>query len=551
METRANYVLIGIFTLAVIAGGFLFVMWFSGLGKGAQHKTYEVVFTGSVSGLSRGSLVSFNGLRVGEVTSVSFFPSDPSRVGAMIDVIANAPVKTDTKAHLESQGLTGVATLALTGESSSAAPLEAGRDGAAPIINADRSDFQNLLESVQRIAGKADAALDKANKLLDENSPAIADTLRNVDEFSKALAANSAGVKAALASVSDLGQKLGPLSDKLQTLSTDVDAVVKAVDPSKVKDLVANVDEFSAALARNKGNVDSVLADAASVAKRLVGTSQKLDATLDNFSAFSTTLANNKANIDSLLADAAGLAKRLGGTADKLDSTLDAAKDIAKSVDGAKVATIVNNVAGFSDTLSRNKDNIDGLLADAANLAKHLNGTAQKLDGALDQVNDLAKAFDHAKIASAVDNVASFTDALKDNRGNVDRMLKNASELAAKLNSSADQVDGLLHSLQGLVGSPETKGAIAEIGDAARAVRQLAETLDTRVKEVSVGLTRFSNSGLREYEALAVDGRRTINDIDRFVHSLSNNPLAGDFRGQAALCRTITPGPGSSHATRA
>src|SRR6202012_2380110 len=138
----------------------------------------------------------------------------------------------------------------------------------------------------------ADAALDKANKLLDENGPTIADTLRNADEFSKALAANSAGVKAALASVSDLGQKLGPLSDKLQTLSTDVDTVVKAVDPSKVKDLVANVDDFSAALARNKGNVDSVFADAASVAKRLDGTSQKLDATLDNFSAFSTTLAN-------------------------------------------------------------------------------------------------------------------------------------------------------------------------------------------------------------------------------------------------------------------
>jgi phospholipid/cholesterol/gamma-HCH transport system substrate-binding protein len=423
----------------------------------------------------------------------------------------------------------------LTGESSSAPPLEPGPDGAPPIINAERSDFQNLLESVQRIASKADAALDKANKLLDENGPTLADALRNADEFSKALAANSAGVKAALAGVSDLGQKLGPLSDKLQTLSTDVDAVVKAVDPSKVKDLVANVDDFSAALARNKGNVDSVFADAASIAKRLDGTSQKLDATLDNFSAFSTTLANNKANIDSLLADASGLAKRLGGTVDKLDSTLDAAKDIAKSVDGAKVATIIENVAGFSDTLTRNKANIDGLLADSASLAKHLNGTAQKLDGALDQVNDLAKAFDHTKIAGAVDNVAAFTEALKDNRGNVDRMLKNASELAAKLNSSADQIDGLIRGLQGLVGSPEAKGAIAEFGDAARSIHQLADTLDVRVKEISGGLTRFSNSGLREYEALAVDGRRTINDIDRFVHSLSNNPSQVIFGAKQPL----------------
>ena len=535
METRANYVLIGVFTLAVIAGGFLFVMWFSGLGKGAEHKTYEVVFTGSVSGLSRGSLVSFNGLRVGEVTQISFFPNDPSRVAAMINVVANTPIKTDTKARLESQGLTGVATLALTGESSSAPPLEPGPNGAPPIIKADRSDFQNLLETVQRISGKADEVLAKANKLLDENGPTVGDALRNIDQFSKALADNSAGVKTFLASVSDLGQKLGPLSSKLETLSGDVDAVVKAVDPAKVKNIVANADDFSAALARNKDNIDSTLADAATIAKRLDGTSQKLDATLDNLAAFSTTLAGNKANIDNLLADSAALAKRLGGTSEKLDAALDQVTGVVKSVDPGKVASIVDNVSGFSQTLSHNQGNVDSLLADSASLAKRLNGTSQKLDNALDQVSDLAKAFDRAKIASAVDNVAAFTDALKQNRGNVDHTLKDAAELAAKLNGSADQIDGLLRSLQGLVGSPDAKGAIAQVGDAARAIRQLAENLDQRVKEISVGLTRFSGPGLREYEALAIDGRRTVNDIDRFVHSLSNNPSQVIFGAKPAL----------------
>src|SRR5579872_907084 len=535
METRANYVLIGVFTLAVIAGGFLFVMWFSGLGRGAQNKTYEVVFTGSVSGLSRGSLVSFNGLRVGEVTQISFFQNDPSRVAAMINVVANTPVKTDTKARLESQGLTGVATLALTGESSSAPPLEPGPGGAPPVIKAERSDFQNLLETVQRISGKADEVLTKANKLLDENGPAVGDALRNVDEFSKALADNSAGVKTFLASVGDLGQKLAPLSSKLETLSSDVDAVVKAVDPAKVKNILANADDFSAALARNKDNIDTTLAGAAAIAKRLDGTSQKLDATLDNLAAFSATLAGNKANIDSLLADSAALAKRLGGTSDKLDAALDQVTGLVKSVDRDKVAGIVDNVSGFSQTLSRNQGNIDSLLADSAALAKRLNGTSQKLDNALDQVSDLAKAFDRAKIANAVDNVAEFTDALKQNRGNVDHMLKDAAELAAKLNGSADQIDGLLRSLQGLIGSPDSKGAIAQVGDAARAIRQLAENLDQRVKEISVGLTRFSGSGLREYEALAIDGRRTVNDIDRFVHSLSNNPSQVIFGAKPAL----------------
>jgi phospholipid/cholesterol/gamma-HCH transport system substrate-binding protein len=636
METRANYVLIGVFTLAVIAGGFLFVLWFTGLARNTQHKTFEVVFNGSVSGLSRGSQVSFNGLRVGEVTSIDFLPAEPDRVAAMIEVNERTPVKTDTIARLESQGLTGVATLALIGGGNSARELGPGPLGEPAVIYAERSDFQNLLETVQRISAKADDVLTKANKLLDDNGPAIGDTLRNADEFSKALADNAAGVKTFLASVSDLGQKLGPLSDKLQVLSNDVDAVVKAVEPGQVREVIGNLDAFTGALARNGGNIDSVfgdaaalakrlngsadkldsalnqvndiaksidrtkiagvidnlstlsatlahnqgnidgiLSDAAVLAKRLGGTSQKLDTALDqvndlvksvdrskiativndvagfaetiahnqgnidsllaNVSAFSATLAHNQANIDGILSDAAAFAKRLGGTSEKLDAALDQVNDLAKSVDRGKVATIVNDVAGFTETLAHNQGNIDSLLADAATLAKHLNGTSQKLDNALDQVADLGKAFDHAKIANAVDNVSSFTDTLKHNQGNVDRMLKDASELAAKLDNSADQIDGLMRSLQGVVGSPEAKGAISEVGDAARSVRRTADNLDQSIKDISGGLTRFSGSGLREYEALAVDGRRTVNDLDRLLRSLNSNPSQVIFGGKAAL----------------
>jgi phospholipid/cholesterol/gamma-HCH transport system substrate-binding protein len=133
METKANYVLIGAFTLAVIAGAFLFVLWFSGASKTAEHKTYKVVFTGSVSGLTRGSTVLFNGLNVGAVTSIDFLEKDPSKVAALIDVAGRTPVKTDTKARLESQGLTGVAAIALTGGEENAPALEPGPDGAPPV----------------------------------------------------------------------------------------------------------------------------------------------------------------------------------------------------------------------------------------------------------------------------------------------------------------------------------------------------------------------------------------------------------------------------------
>ena len=116
METRANYALIGAFTLATIAAAFLFVYWFSGNQNPAGLKSYRVVFTSSVSGLSRGSSVLFNGLRVGEVTTIDL-GEDPSQVYAMIDVDRRTPVKTDTNARLEYQGLTGFAAVALSGGS--------------------------------------------------------------------------------------------------------------------------------------------------------------------------------------------------------------------------------------------------------------------------------------------------------------------------------------------------------------------------------------------------------------------------------------------------
>ena len=526
METKANFLVIGIFTLATIAGGFLFVLWFSGLGRSAEHKTYLIVFNGSVSGLSRGSSVLFNGLKVGDVTSINFLSDDPSRVAATIDVIGTTPVKTDTTARLELQGLTGGSAIALTGHSVDAKPL-VGENGALPTINAERSDFQNLLENVQSLSAKADDAIAKVDKLIAENGPALTDTIKNVDEFSKVLGNSSSGFNAFLSGAGDLGQKIGPLATRLQGLSDDVDKLVKAVDADKVRGVVDNVAGFTQALRDNKGNIDSLLSDAASFAKRLGDTTGKIDSAftsvgelaksidgaklsdamgniattaqdvgkivtafdtdklrnvVSNVEGFTGTLSRNQGNIDSLLSDAAALAKRLGDTTAKLDSAFTSVGDLAKSIDGAKLSdamgniattaqdvgkivrafdtdklrNVVSNVEGFTGTLTRNQGNIDSLLADTASLAKRLGGTTDKLNSALSWFGDLAKSIDAAKINEALGNVDEFTLALRDNKGNVDRALKDASELAAKLNNSADKLDPLMQSLQNFIGSPET-----------------------------------------------------------------------------------------------
>src|ERR1041384_5517657 len=115
METRGHYALIGGCPLAVIAAAFGFVYWFSGGDRGQEKQTIRVVFSGSVSGISKGSLVLFNGLNVGAETDINLLPDDPRRVYAIIQVEKSTPIRADTRARLESQGLTGVAQIALTG----------------------------------------------------------------------------------------------------------------------------------------------------------------------------------------------------------------------------------------------------------------------------------------------------------------------------------------------------------------------------------------------------------------------------------------------------
>jgi len=258
METRANYALIGVFTLAVVAAGFGFVLWFSGAEKPGGRKTYKIIFTGSVSGLSDGGVVLFNGVRVGAVTKIVLLPQDPSRVDALIDVDAEVPVRADTKARLEYTGFTGVASVALTGGALDAPPLPTSPQQPGVIV-ADRSDFQDLIATTRLVATQASDFFTKTNRLIDDNSASIAASVKNAEKFSDALAANSDGLKDFMGAIADFGKSIKPLTAKLEGLAGDADNVVKgevaaaaksikkAADDldSRMKEIAANINRFS------------------------------------------------------------------------------------------------------------------------------------------------------------------------------------------------------------------------------------------------------------------------------------------------------------------
>jgi phospholipid/cholesterol/gamma-HCH transport system substrate-binding protein len=518
METKANFIVIGAFTLAAVAGAFLFVMWIAGYGGTGTHRRYQVYFNGSVAGLSNGALVLFNGLKVGEVTNLSFVNGDPSQVVADVDVTTNAPINTDTKARLETQGLTGSAVVALVG-GAVGAPELVGVDGKPPRIVAEASP------TLANLQAKAESVLDLANKLLSDNSDSIHQSLTNVQTFTQALSDNSAGLDAALKGVGELGKTIQPLASRLQILSDDVDKLVKAVNPEQVRSIVDNVQHLSARANSVVDRADKLVAE----------NSDAIHMTLSNASAFSKTLSDNTANIDTALKGLADLGKSIQPLTARLQSLSDDADKLVKAIDADKLRGVVDNVQTFSHALAQSSNDYQALMRDGASLAARLSDTSKQLNAALADAESVLKAVDPHKISGIVDSISEVATTASNNRGNIDNTLKNVSEMAAKLNESADKVDGVLTSVQGFVGAPGTQGALSQLGDAAQSVKKLADDVDVRVKEISVGLNRFSNSGLRQYEALAVQGQRVLDDIDAAVRSFKQNPSQLIFGAKPSL----------------
>jgi phospholipid/cholesterol/gamma-HCH transport system substrate-binding protein len=213
METRANFVLIGSFTLAVIAAAFGFVLWFQSLHTTKARSPLRIVFEGSASGLRNGGSVNFNGIRVGEVVSVKL--DDPRRVVALAMVENAAPIRKDTVVGLEFQGLTGVAAISLKGGQVAAPPVPLDEDG-VPILTADPAALQDVTESIR-------ATLQNVNRVVAENQEAVKNSLQNVETFTASLARNAG-------KIDDVVQKFNEVMSKADGVMTKTDSLMLGLD---------------------------------------------------------------------------------------------------------------------------------------------------------------------------------------------------------------------------------------------------------------------------------------------------------------------------------
>lgn len=249
METRANYVLIGVFTLAVVVGVFGFIYWFQNIGGTGERTFYRVQFEGSVSGLRTGASVLFNGIRVGEVTGLTLDPKKPQQVTATLSVDKSVAVREDTGVGLEFQGLTGIAAVSLTGGSSNSRVVVGNKDN-PPVLTAPPGATQDVTQAARD-------TLRRLDDFIIANQVAFHAALENIEKFTATLKNNSEHIDQTLASIDKFTGALARNSDRIDNITVGLENLTGGPDGKSgeineaarsIKQLADNLDKRTAAI---------------------------------------------------------------------------------------------------------------------------------------------------------------------------------------------------------------------------------------------------------------------------------------------------------------
>src|SRR6185312_9619175 len=396
METRANYIAVGIFTVLAIVAAFGFVYWTARIGSSGDTALLRFRIAGSAAGLGRGSAVLFNGVKVGDVKRVYIDPTNSKFSVADAEVNRDTPVTTASEANVGIAGLTGQANIEISGVGKDETPAspknlfeKAEMEGGVAEIRTNPSAVTNLLESAQDIFKRADSVLSGLQAFVGDARQPLTQTIQNVEVFSEALKKNASGVDGFLASAGKLSDTLNGVSGKLGGTLDSAKRILDSVDQEKVSRVVSNIDTFTDRLKSASTQLDQIMANVDSTVKSVhelsdsaKGTISKVDKVIDAVDPASVRLAIDNIQHATQTANAAisAMAKtadRIGNHADDVDEIVRNAKDISQRLNDASVR--VNGVLAKVDKLLGSGD-ANGLMRQASDTLKSFKQVADTLN---------------------------------------------------------------------------------------------------------------------------------------------------------------------------
>jgi phospholipid/cholesterol/gamma-HCH transport system substrate-binding protein len=249
METKANYVLIGAFTILVSLFLLGFGLWAAKYSSDKSWREYDVVFREPVTGQTNGSSVQYNGIAIGTIESLKLAPNDPRAVIARLKLQADAPIKTDTRAKLSMTSLTGSPIIQLTGGDPASPRLTETPGNEVPIILTEPSALQNIADTANRLVERLDKVLSE------ENVERIAGTLENIESLTGSIADQREDLSALIVNARKASEQLNATLDSTNRAISDVDREFV----QKLPGLVDRLDSTLARLDSAAGGADQIL----------------------------------------------------------------------------------------------------------------------------------------------------------------------------------------------------------------------------------------------------------------------------------------------------
>lgn len=244
MERQAHYAVVGLVTFVLFVCLLAFTFWFIKFDFNRTYGIYDVEFNTPVDGLTKGAEVHFNGIKVGEVTNLRLGNANTHQVIARVQLDAGTPVRTDSIASLEPQGITGLYYMQISPGSARAPLLKHNPDQPPPIIHSEESALSKLLQGSGSVIENTYESLNRVNRLLsDQNIQTFSKSLDNLEAITADLKSRKQIMDDAHEAVVSAGQA----ADAVTQLAQSTNGVVNGRMPETMDKINAATDKLAIA----------------------------------------------------------------------------------------------------------------------------------------------------------------------------------------------------------------------------------------------------------------------------------------------------------------
>lgn len=167
MNPKINYTLVGAFVVVLILSGLAVASWMTHDRSSSNRLPYTTYFYDSVSGLNQQAQVKYRGVPVGHVQKITLVNDPNERVKLKLSLNADAPIRTDTYATLQHQGITGLLFVELKSSDSRGTQLVTSKENPAEIPSR-ASRLVQLTDSLDDMSDKLGSLLQSFNRVSDQ-----------------------------------------------------------------------------------------------------------------------------------------------------------------------------------------------------------------------------------------------------------------------------------------------------------------------------------------------------------------------------------------------